>query len=119
MSIFSWIGSPFLCRVNDGGSDVGGSGMSYGSGNSKVTLDLEHLGLIPVAVPSHFTIRVAGGDDAELAVSVQGKYMYKIFVNFEFIINRFAKSIISFRYKETFNWNNMEVFSVIMAYFLI
>ena len=51
--------------------------MSYGSGNSKVTLDLEHLGLIPVAVPSHFTIRVAGGDDAELAVSVQGKYMYK------------------------------------------
>ena len=69
-------GSPFLCRVNDGGSDIGGSGMSYGSGNSKVTLDLEHLGLIPVAVPSHFTIRVAGGDDAELAVSVQGKYMY-------------------------------------------
>ena len=51
--------------------------MSYGSGNSKVTLDLEHLGLIPVAVPSHFTIRVAGGDDAELAVSVQGKYVYK------------------------------------------
>ena len=48
--------------------------MSYGSGNSKVTLDLEHLGLIPVAVPSHFTIRVAGGDDAELAVSVQGKH---------------------------------------------
>jgi len=46
--------------------------VSYGSGNSKVTLDLEHLGLIPVAVPSHFTIRVAGGDDAELAVSVQG-----------------------------------------------
>ena len=70
---FSWLGSPFLCRVNDGGSDVGGSGISYGSGNSKVTLDLEHLGLIPVAVPSHFTIRVAGGDDAELAVSVQGK----------------------------------------------
>ena len=81
-----WIGSPFLCRVNDGGSDVGGSGMSYGSGNSKVTLDLEHLGLIPVAVPSHFTIRVAGGDDAELAVSVQGKYMYWGFMSFEFIV---------------------------------
>ena len=68
------IGSPFLCRVNDGGSDLGGSHVSYGSGtgHSKVTLDLEHLGLIPVSVPSHFTIRVAGGDDAELAVSVQG-----------------------------------------------
>ena len=38
-----------------------------------MTLDLEHLGLIPVGVPSHFTIKVAGGDDAELAVSVQGK----------------------------------------------
>ena len=60
--------------------------MSYGSGNSKVTLDLEHLGLIPVAVPSHFTIRVAGGDDAELAVSVQGKYVYKMIMSFEFII---------------------------------
>ena len=72
--IFSWLGSPFLCRVNDGGSDLGGSHVSYGSGtgHSKVTLDLEHLGLIPVSVPSHFTIRVAGGDDAELAVSVQG-----------------------------------------------
>ena len=70
-----FIGSPFLCRVNDGGSDLGGSHASYGSssGNSKVNLDLEHLGLIPVAVPSHFTIRVAGGDDAELAVSVQGR----------------------------------------------
>jgi filamin len=67
-------GSPFLCRVNDGGSDIVGSHASYGSGTgtSKVTLDLEHLGLIPVAVPSQFTIRVAGGDDAELAVSVQG-----------------------------------------------
>ena len=39
----------------------------------QVTLDLEHLGLIPVGVPSHFTIKVAGGDDAELAVSVQGE----------------------------------------------
>ena len=26
-----------------------------------------------MGVPSHFTIKVAGGDDAELAVSVQGK----------------------------------------------
>ena len=86
ISVLLWIGSPFLCRVNDGGSDVGGSGMSYGSGNSKVTLDLEHLGLIPVAVPSHFTIRVAGGDDAELAVSVQGKYMYWGFMSSEFIV---------------------------------
>ena len=64
-----------MCRVNDGGSDIAGSHASYGSsiGQSKVTLDLEHLGLIPVSVPSQFTIRVAGGDDAELAVSVQGK----------------------------------------------
>ena len=63
-----------MCRVNDGGSELGGSHISYGSGSgsSKVTLDLEHLGLIPVAVASQFTIRVAGGDDAELAVSVQG-----------------------------------------------
>ena len=69
-----------MCRVNDGGSDIAGSHASYGSsiGQSKVTLDLEHLGLIPVSVPSQFTIRVAGGDDAELAVSVQGKYQLDV-----------------------------------------
>ena len=71
------IGSPFLCRVSDGSSES--TGVSYergvagvSAGHSKVTLDLDHLGLIPVGVPSHFTIKVAGGDDAELAVSVQG-----------------------------------------------
>ena len=46
----------------------------------QVTLDLDHLGLIPVGVPSHFTIKVAGGDDAELAVSVQGEKMKVICV---------------------------------------
>ena len=79
-------GSPFLCRVADGSSESTGvsyergvAGVARGGragsagGHSKVTLDLEHLGLIPVGVPSHFTIKVAGGDDAELAVSVQGE----------------------------------------------
>ena len=41
--------------------------------DSLVSVELEHLGLIPINDPSQFTIRVAGGDDAELAVSVQGK----------------------------------------------
>ena len=44
--------------------------------HSRVSLSLEHLGLVPVNVPSRFTIKVAGGDDAELAVSVQGKKTY-------------------------------------------
>ena len=40
--------------------------------DSLVAVELEHLGLIQINDPSQFTIRVAGGDDAELAVSVQG-----------------------------------------------
>ena len=37
-----------------------------------MSVDLDGLGLIPVGAPATFTIMVAGGDDAELAVSVQG-----------------------------------------------
>ena len=40
--------------------------------DSIVSVELEHLGLISTNAPSQFTILVAGGDDAELAVSVQG-----------------------------------------------
>ena len=50
-----------------------GSGAHTSTAHSRVSLNLEHLGLVPVNVPGHFTIKVAGGDDAELAVSVQGK----------------------------------------------
>ena len=39
----------------------------------RVSVELDGLGLIPVGAPATFTIMVAGGDDAELAVSVQGK----------------------------------------------
>ena len=39
---------------------------------SAVEVGLDHLNLIPVKQASNFTIKVAGGDDAELAVSVQG-----------------------------------------------
>lgn len=62
-------GSPFLCRVKDTDD------LSYGGssgGFSKVQVELEHLGLIPVNIPSEFTIKVPEGADAELAVSVQG-----------------------------------------------
>ena len=45
----------------------------FGHVHSRVSLNLEHLGLVPVNSASRFTIKVAGGDDAELAVSVQGK----------------------------------------------
>ena len=84
-------GSPFLCRVADDGDEeeeeemgldgiappdfaddviVGdGGGGEYG----RVSVALDGLGLIPVGVPATFTIMVAGGDDAELAVSVQGR----------------------------------------------
>ena len=74
-------GSPFLCRVTNGddGGFGGGVGALSGDGTdvegfSKVVVDLEHLSLIPVQAASEFTIKVAGGDDAELAVSVQGTY---------------------------------------------
>ena len=63
-------GSPFLCRVTDGdeGSEGGAS-----DAFSRVNVELDHLGQIPVHKEANFTIKVAGGDDAELAVSVQGK----------------------------------------------
>jgi hypothetical protein len=71
-------GSPFLCRVSDGEEDEdGGTGGAYDlvddDDYSRVAVDLSHLGLIPVGEAAAFTIQVAGGDDAELAVSVQGK----------------------------------------------
>ena len=54
------------------GGGVGGTDGLDVEGFSKVVVDLEHLSLIPVQAASEFTIKVAGGDDAELAVSVQG-----------------------------------------------
>ena len=42
-----------------------------------MSVDLDGLGLIPVGAPATFTIMVAGGDDAELAVSVQGRIIKK------------------------------------------
>jgi len=62
-------GSPFLCRVKDADD------LSYGGssgGFSRVAVELDHLGLVPVSLPAEFTIRVPEGADAELAVSVQG-----------------------------------------------
>ncbi|XP_059081072.1 uncharacterized protein LOC131878933 [Tigriopus californicus] len=62
-------GSPFLCRVTDGDNySAGGSSGDF----SKVEVGLDHLNHIPIKTTSSFTIKVAGGDDAELAVSVQG-----------------------------------------------
>ena len=71
------LGSPFLCRVMDpsiANSPIVPSGTAGGrlDPDSLVAVELEHLGLIQINDPSQFTIRVAGGDDAELAVSVQG-----------------------------------------------
>ena len=43
-----------------------------------MSVDLDGLGLIPVGAPATFTIMVAGGDDAELAVSVQGRIIIKM-----------------------------------------
>lgn len=63
-------GSPFLCRVMDPKSSKSLS--KSVDPDSLVSVELEHLSLIPTGEPSQFTIRVAGGDDAELAVSVQG-----------------------------------------------
>lgn len=63
-------GSPFLCRVTDGDNySAGGSSGDF----SKVEVGLDHLNHIPIKTTSSFTIKVAGGDDAELAVSVQGE----------------------------------------------
>jgi len=62
-------GSPFLARVKE--SDDLSYGGSSG-GFSRVTVELDHLGLVSVGQPAEFTIRVPEGADAELAVSVQG-----------------------------------------------
>lgn len=64
-------GSPFLCRVMDPSNSVPLVPKNFDP-DSIVKVELEHLGLISINAPSQFTIRVAGGDDAELAVSVQG-----------------------------------------------
>jgi hypothetical protein len=72
-----YLGSPFLCRVTEGDADpYPTSGSQTSAAHSRVSLSLEHLGLVPINVPSQFTIKVAGGDDAELAVSVQGNKVH-------------------------------------------
>ena len=48
---------PFVCRVSD---------------TSQVTVELQHLELMPVGEPALFHIQVDTTDNAELAVSVQG-----------------------------------------------
>ena len=75
--------------MSDGDDDDDGAGLGFGgggggllsddlgeggsSGYDRVRVELDHLNLVPVGSPAAFTIRVAGGDDAELAVSVQGE----------------------------------------------
>ncbi|XP_040581281.1 uncharacterized protein [Lepeophtheirus salmonis] len=63
-------GSPFLSRITDVNEllnyEVNDSGFS------RVSVTLDHLSMVPIGDPSQFTIHVADGDDAELAVSVQG-----------------------------------------------
>ena len=67
-------GSPFLCRVMDPSNSIPIVPVPKNfDPDSIVSVELEHLGLISINVASQFTIRVGGGDDAELAVSVQGK----------------------------------------------
>jgi len=56
--------------------DASGAGLVADSDDDafgRVAVDLDHLDLVPLNAPADFTIRVAGGDDAELAVSVQGE----------------------------------------------
>ena len=82
-------GSPFLCRVIDDGDDddlLGGGSLTKGDidvgmdniGN--VSVELDHLSLVPVNCAANFTIKVGGGDDAELAVSVQGKKVHNALI---------------------------------------
>ena len=71
------LGSPFLCRVTDGEEDEDMLSDTSGSGFDRVRVELDHLSLVPVGAAAAFTIRVAGGDDAELAVSVQGRFFLK------------------------------------------
>ena len=83
-------GSPYLCRVMDPSSTGGHGGIptlvqpsstaaltKNFDPDSIVSVELEHLELISINAPSQFTILVAGGDDAELAVSVQGMHSGK------------------------------------------
>ena len=74
-------GSPFLCRVMDPTNSIPIVPLNKSfDPDSIVSVELEHLGLISINEGSQFTIRVAGGDDAELAVSVQGMSMILIFI---------------------------------------
>lgn len=74
-------GSPFLCRVMDPSNSIPIVPLPKNfDPDSIVSVELEHLGLISINAPSQFTIRVAGGDDAELAVSVQGKQTLHVIV---------------------------------------
>ena len=75
-------GSPFLCRVMDPQQTSSKSLSKSVDPDSLVSVELEHLSLIPTGEPSQFTIRVAGGDDAELAVSVQGK----LFIDYRYCV---------------------------------
>ncbi len=75
--IVLFLGSPFLCRVTDGEEDEDMLSDTSGSGFDRVRVELDHLSLVPVGAAAAFTIRVAGGDDAELAVSVQGRFFFK------------------------------------------
>lgn len=88
-------GSPFLCRVMDPKNSKSLS--KSVDPDSLVSVELEHLSLIPTGEPSQFTIRVAGGDDAELAVSVQGKSkpMYSLITDRIQLLMQYCKALKS------------------------
>lgn len=82
-----------MCRVTDGeGISAVGDGDQDAFGRVEVQLD--HLGLIPVQKEASFTIKVAGGDDAELAVSVQGK-MCKTYSKLDIKVNLYFRFLIN------------------------
>ena len=62
--------------MTDGEEDEDMLSDTSGSGFDRVRVELDHLSLVPVGAAAAFTIRVAGGDDAELAVSVQGRFFF-------------------------------------------